>query len=36
MYFSVLVQGTNRFGGAQDSDALEAYFAANSPVAPGA
>jgi len=34
--FSVLVQGTNRLGGAQDSDALEAYFAANSPVAPGA
>jgi 5'-nucleotidase len=33
--FSVLIQGTNRLGGAQDSDALEAYFTANSPVAPG-
>jgi 5'-nucleotidase len=33
--FTVLIQGTNRLGGAQDSDALEAYFTANSPVAPG-
>lgn len=33
--FKVLVQGTNRLGGAQDSDALEAYFSANSPVSPG-
>ena len=27
--------GTNRLGGAVDTDALESYFAANSPVAPG-
>jgi 5'-nucleotidase len=33
--FSVLVQGTNRLGGAVDTDALEDYFAAFSPVAPG-
>jgi 5'-nucleotidase len=33
--FTVLVQGTNRLGGAVDTDAFEAYFAANSPVAPG-
>lgn len=33
--FSVLVQGTDRLGGAVDTDALEAYFAANSPVPPG-
>ena len=33
--FLVLPLGTNRLGGAQDSDALEAYFATNSPVAPG-
>lgn len=33
--FSVLVQGTNRLGGAVDTDALEAYFTAFSPVAPG-
>lgn len=33
--FTVLVQGTDRLGGAVDTDALEAYFAANSPVAPG-
>jgi len=33
--FPVLVQGTNRLGGAVDTDALEAYFVANSPVAPG-
>ncbi|SMF95090.1 5'-nucleotidase [Methylomagnum ishizawai] len=32
--FSVLVQGGNRLGGALDSDALEAYFQAHSPVAP--
>lgn len=33
--FSVLLQGTDRLGGAVDTDALEAYFAANSPVSPG-
>ena len=33
--FSVLLQGTNRLGGAVDTDALEAYFAASSPVSPG-
>jgi 5'-nucleotidase len=33
--FSVLPQGTNRVGGAVDTDALEAYFRANSPVPPG-
>jgi 5'-nucleotidase len=33
--FTVLVQGTDRLGGAVDTDAFEAYFAANSPVAPG-
>lgn len=33
--FSVLVQGTNRLGGEVDTDALEKYFQANSPVAPG-
>jgi 5'-nucleotidase len=33
--FKVLLQGGNRLGGAQDSDALEAYFTANSPVSPG-
>ena len=33
--FTVLVQGTNRLGGEVDLDALVAYFAANSPVAPG-
>ncbi len=33
--FPVLVQGTDRLGGAVDTDALEAYFVANSPVAPG-
>jgi 5'-nucleotidase len=33
--FTVLTQGTNRLGGAVDTDALESYFAANSPVAPG-
>ena len=32
--FTVLTQGGNRLGGAQDSDALEAYFGAHSPVAP--
>lgn len=32
--FLALQLGTNRLGGAQDSDALEAYFTANSPVAP--
>lgn len=34
--FLVLPQGTHRLGGAQDIDALEAYFKANSPVATGA
>jgi 5'-nucleotidase len=33
--FFVLIQGTNRLGGAIDLDALEAYFVANSPVPPG-
>jgi 5'-nucleotidase len=33
--FPVLVQGTNRLGGAVDTDAFEAYFQSNSPVAPG-
>jgi 5'-nucleotidase len=33
--FSVFTQGTNALGGAVDTDALEAYFVANSPVAPG-
>lgn len=32
--FSVLLDGTDRIGGANDLDALVAYFAANSPVAP--
>jgi 5'-nucleotidase len=33
--YPVLIQGTNRLGGDVDLDALVAYFAANSPVAPG-
>ena len=33
--FPILVQGTNRLGGEVDTDALERYIAANSPVAPG-
>jgi 5'-nucleotidase len=33
--FTVLRQGTDRLGGAVDTDALEAYFVAHSPVAPG-
>jgi 5'-nucleotidase len=33
--FPILVQGTDRLGGAVDTDAFEAYFAANSPVPPG-
>ena len=33
--FAVLVQGTDRLGGEVDTDALEKYFAAYSPVAPG-
>jgi 5'-nucleotidase len=33
--FTILIQGTNRLGGAVDTDAFEAYFAANSPVPPG-
>jgi 5'-nucleotidase len=33
--FPVLVQGTDRLGGAVDTDAFEAYFKTNSPVAPG-
>jgi 5'-nucleotidase len=32
--FSTLIAGTNRLGGAQDVDALIAYFAANRPYAP--
>jgi len=34
--FSVLVNGTNRLGGALDLDVLQDYFAAHSPVAPPA
>jgi 5'-nucleotidase len=34
--FPILRQGTNRMGGAVDTDAFEAYFVAHSPVAPGA
>ena len=34
--FAVLVDGTERLGGAVDLEALEAYFAKNSPVAPPA
>jgi 5'-nucleotidase len=33
--FPVLKEGTDRLGGAVDTDAFEAYFAAFSPVAPG-
>jgi len=33
--FAVLVQGTDRLGGDVDTDALEKYFVAHSPVAPG-
>lgn len=33
--FSVLRDGTNRLGGALDLDAMESYFAVNSPVPPG-
>ena len=33
--FPILVQGTDRLGGEVDTDALERYIAANSPVAPG-
>jgi 5'-nucleotidase len=33
--FSVLTQGTNRLGGAVDTDAFEQYFTQFSPVAPG-
>jgi 5'-nucleotidase len=33
--FSVLKEGTDRLGGAVDTDAFEAYFTAFSPVAPG-
>ena len=33
--FLVLKDGTNRLGGAVDTDALESYFAVFSPVAPG-
>jgi 5'-nucleotidase len=33
--FPILTQGTDRLGGAVDTDAFEAYFTANSPVAPG-
>ena len=33
--FPILTQGTNRLGGAVDTDALEAYLTANAPVSPG-
>jgi hypothetical protein len=33
--FTVFNEGTNTLGGEVDTDALEAYFRANSPVAPG-
>jgi 5'-nucleotidase len=33
--FPVLREGTDRLGGAVDTDAFEAYFSVNSPVAPG-
>jgi 5'-nucleotidase len=33
--FPILTQGTNRLGGDVDVDALEDYFVAHSPVAPG-
>lgn len=33
--FPILRDGTDRLGGAVDTDAFEAYFAANSPVPPG-
>lgn len=33
--FAVLKEGTNRLGGAVDTDALEAYFKSFSPIAPG-
>jgi len=33
--FTVLREGTDRLGGAQDLDAVEAWFADHSPVAPG-
>ena len=33
--FPILIQGTNRLGGAVDTDAFQAYFAVNSPVPPG-
>jgi 5'-nucleotidase len=34
--FTVFNQGTDSLGGDQDVDALEAYIAANSPLAPPA
>ncbi len=33
--FAVLIQGTDRLGGAVDTDAFEAYFQVHSPVPPG-
>ena len=33
--FPVLTLGTSRLGGEVDTDALEKYFVANSPVSPG-
>jgi 5'-nucleotidase len=33
--FPILIQGTNRLGGAVDTDAFQAYFATHSPVPPG-
>jgi 5'-nucleotidase len=32
--FAILREGTNRLGGAVDTDALEAYFVTNSPLTP--
>lgn len=34
--FAVLVDGSDRLGGANDMDGVEDYFAANSPVSPPA
>ena len=31
----VLIEGTDRLGGEVDLDALDTYFGANSPIAPG-
>ena len=34
--FTVFNQGTNQLGGALDLDAMQQYFTAHNPVAPGA